>query len=84
MPETPSDPTTGSDAGDGLQPILLGRERAANYLDIGKRLAWELANRRILRTVRIGRRVLYPVDHLREWVRLGCPERPEWWKGGRS
>ena len=80
MAEAPKHPASGSDAGDGLYPVLLGRERAADFLGIGKRLAWELANRRILRTVRIGRRVLYPVDDLREWVSRGCPERPEWWR----
>lgn len=55
-------------------PLLVGRKRAAELLGIGERKAWELGNRGVIRTVRIGSRRLYDTASIRDWVARGCPD----------
>jgi excisionase family DNA binding protein len=52
-----------------LEPITLNPRDAAKFLGIGERLLWSMTNRREIPHVRIGRKVLYPIDRLREWLR---------------
>lgn len=49
-------------------PLLLTVPEAARRLHIGRSTAWELAARRELPTVRIGRSVRVPAAALRDWV----------------
>lgn len=49
-------------------PLALRLADAARALGIGKRKLWELTNRRLVPHVRIGRKLLYPVDELRAWL----------------
>lgn len=58
-----------------VEPLLIARKRAAAMLGVGERKAWELGNRRVIRTVKIGSRTLYSVESIRAWVAAGCPDR---------
>lgn len=57
------------------EPLLIDRRRAAAMLGVGGRKAWELGNRKLIRTVKIGSRTLYCVESIRAWVAAGCPDR---------
>ena len=49
--------------------LLLDAKRAAAMLGIGSRTLWSLTKAGEVPHLRIGRRVLYPVDHLTAWIR---------------
>jgi excisionase family DNA binding protein len=48
--------------------LAVGRREAASMLSISERLLWTWTNAGIIPHVRLGTRVLYPVDRLREWL----------------
>ena len=48
--------------------LALKAKEAAEALGIGVQLLWEQTNVGAIPHVRIGRRVLYPVDRLRAWL----------------
>ncbi|MFN0012135.1 MAG: helix-turn-helix domain-containing protein [Phycisphaerales bacterium] len=50
------------------QPLLLDIAEAARLLSLSDRTVWTLTDSGELPHVRIGRRVLYPLDRLRAWV----------------
>jgi excisionase family DNA binding protein len=51
-------------------PCLAMKPReAAKALGISERLLWEWTNQGIIPHVRLGKRIVYPVDSLREWLR---------------
>ncbi len=51
-------------------PCLAMKPReAAKALGISERLLWEWTDRGIVPHVRLGKRIVYPVDSLREWLR---------------
>jgi excisionase family DNA binding protein len=47
------------------EPLAVGRKEAAAMLGISERLLWTWTNAKTIPHVRIGTRVLYPVDELR-------------------
>lgn len=49
-------------------PLAVGRRDAAAMLGISERLLWTWTNAKTIPHVRIGTRVLYPVDELRRWL----------------
>jgi predicted DNA-binding transcriptional regulator AlpA len=55
---------------DELVPekLALGRREAAQVLGISQRLLWTYTNQKVIPHLRIGRRVLYPLGLLREWM----------------
>jgi excisionase family DNA binding protein len=57
-PDSPETPT----------PLLLSALEAARLLNVSPRTVWSLTEAGSLPHVRIGRRVLYPVDALRRWT----------------
>ena len=50
------------------KPLAVGRREAAAMLGISERLLWTWTNAKTIPHVRIGTRVLYPVDELRRWL----------------
>lgn len=51
-------------------PCLTMRPRdAAKALGISERLLWEWTDRGIVPHVRLGKRIVYPVNSLRDWLR---------------
>jgi excisionase family DNA binding protein len=48
--------------------LTVSRSEAARMLGISERLLWTWTNAGVIPHVRIGTRVLYPVDQLREWL----------------
>jgi excisionase family DNA binding protein len=52
----------------GSEPLLVGADEAARLLNVCSRTLWTLTNSGSLPHLRIGRRVLYPVDGLRRWI----------------
>jgi len=63
-----------------LEPLLVSDSDAAAMLGIGKTLLREMDQTGELGPipVTIRRRRLHVVQHLREWVAMGCPSRPVW------
>jgi excisionase family DNA binding protein len=51
--------------------LALGVEEAAKALGISSRTLWTLTKKGKVPCRRVGRRVLYPVELLREWLRSG-------------
>ena len=49
-------------------PLAVSRQDAAALLGISERLLWTMTNAGKIPHVRIGTRVLYPVDALRLWL----------------
>lgn len=59
----------GTDISAPLPPsLLVGAKQAAKLLGISPRLLWDLTDTRELTCIRIGRRVLYPLSALENWV----------------
>jgi excisionase family DNA binding protein len=57
------------DPRDGAVPRLALRPKEASQaIGIGARLLWQLTNQGRIPHVRLGKRVVYPVDQLREWL----------------
>lgn len=48
--------------------LAVGRKEAAEMLGISERLLWTWTNAKTIPHVRIGTRVLYPVEELRRWL----------------
>lgn len=48
--------------------LAMTAKEAAKHLSIGERTLWSLTNTGEIPHVRIGKRVLYPVHLLREWL----------------
>jgi excisionase family DNA binding protein len=57
-----------SDALNGSAPLLVGIDDVARLLNVSARTVWSLTESGSLPHLRIGRRVLYPVDGLRRWA----------------
>lgn len=49
-------------------PLAVGRREAATMLGISERLLWTWTHAGTIPHVRIGTRVLYPVEQLRLWL----------------
>jgi len=52
----------------GVQRLTVNRAEAASMLGISERLLWTWTNAGQIPHVRIGARVLYPVEALRQWL----------------
>lgn len=52
----------------GSTPLLVGIEEVARLLNVSSRTVWTLTVSGSLPHLRIGRRVLYPVDAVRRWT----------------
>lgn len=50
------------------EPLAVNQREAAALLGISERLLWSWTNARKVPHVRLGARVLYPVDLLRKWL----------------
>jgi excisionase family DNA binding protein len=51
-----------------LEPLLIDARRTAELLSVSPRTLWSQTNSQQIPSVRIGRRVLYPVAALHAWV----------------
>lgn len=58
---------TSAESGDS-SVLAVNRKKAASLLGISERLLWSWTNMKRIPHVRIGARVLYPVQLLREWL----------------
>jgi hypothetical protein len=58
--------TTGAPAAP--EPLLVDARTAAGMLSVSERLLWSWTKAGEIGVVRIGKRVLYPVQGLRDWV----------------
>ena len=53
---------------DGVQRLALKLGEAAQSLGVSERMLWGLARKGSVPCVRLGKRVLFPVDGLRTWL----------------
>ena len=58
------------------EPLAVNAKEAAALLGVSQRLLWSLTNAGQVPHVRLGRRVLYPVDELRKWLSEQASARP--------
>ena len=62
-----------------LTPLLVSGERTAAMLGISVRTLYKLdVTERVPAPIRIGRRALWAVADLEQWVAAGCPTRERW------
>ena len=68
-----------SEARMDAEALLLDGREAARLCAVGLRTWRRLdSSGRVPLPVRIGRRVLWRADELREWIVAGCPSRARW------
>ena len=73
MNETETNPQS------SLQPLLVSAKEAARICGIGRSLWCSLQSAgRVPMPIRLGRRTLWRVAELAEWVEAGCPPRHIW------
>ena len=60
-----------------MDKLVVSIEKAAEMLDIGRTKAYQLAARSDFPTVHLGRRIVVPVDALKEWLANGGTEPRE-------
>jgi excisionase family DNA binding protein len=53
---------------DAIEPLLVDSPTAIRLLSVSPRLLWTMTNRGEIPHVRLGRRVLYPLDRLKAYV----------------
>jgi predicted DNA-binding transcriptional regulator AlpA len=62
-----------------LEPILLDARGAAKLAGVSRATWYRLhSSGRCPSPVRLGARVLWRLEELREWARAGCPSRARW------
>ena len=67
-----------SPASGALEPIAVSAREAARLVGVGRSHFLSLVDQgRAPKPSRIGRRCVWPVAALRQWVEDGCPPRPE-------
>jgi len=74
MPRSPIG--NSSPATDAPQRIAVDGRAAARMLGVSERTLANLVKEKSVPSVNIGRRRLYPVEALTEWLRRGCPRVP--------
>lgn len=52
-----------------IVPLAYGLNRAAKALDLSARNLWQLSKEGRIPFVRVGNRLLFPADMLRDWLR---------------
>lgn len=74
-PSTPARPATPAESG----PILVDARRLAPILCIGVRTlrCWDSCGK-LPSPVRVGGKVLWNLDEIREWAAAGAPDRGAW------
>ncbi len=65
---------------DPFTPLLVDASAAATLLGVGRSHFYALHSSGRLgpMPIALGRRKLWRVEELREWVRQGCPSRDKW------
>jgi len=59
-----------------VEPLLVGAEVAAKMCGVSKRYWLQLDNQgKIPQPIHLGKRRLWGVEGLREWISKGCPSR---------
>lgn len=65
-----------------VEPLLLSVKDTAKTLGISKPMLYQMISdgRFGLMPIKFGRKRLYPVDELKNWIKAGCPIREKWQK----
>ena len=63
-----------------MEPLLIGPDEAARLLGIGKTTFYQLCSSGRIgpMAIKFGRRSLFRLDELRDWVAADCPPRVKW------
>ena len=62
-----------------LQPFLADARALSGLLNLGRSTVLKLdASGRLPRAIRLGRRKLWSVREVRDWIAAGCPARDRW------
>jgi len=65
--------------GPAVEPMLIGARDAAKLLAVSVRHFYALdARGQIPEGMQLGRRRLWALQELRQWVAAGCPSRDKW------
>lgn len=61
------------------EAMLFSAKEAAAFIGISRSLFYELnAEAKIPAAIRLGKRVLWRKEEMKEWICAGCPNRVEW------
>lgn len=69
------------------EPLAVGAHDAVRMCGVSRATWYRLmSSGRVPQAVRLGSRIVWPVDDLRDWVNAGCPARDRWAavKGGHG
>jgi predicted DNA-binding transcriptional regulator AlpA len=88
---TPADPTlcrcaSAPPQAPALEPLAVDAKVAARLCGVSRSLWFSMDSAaQIPMGCRLGRRRVWPLDELKDWLRAGCPSRDRWaaMKGGR-
>ena len=63
-----------------VEPLLVSASNAAAMVGVSRSLFYQMLNsgRLPVRGIRFGRKRLYRVQELKNWVDAGCPPRSHW------
>lgn len=62
-----------------LPPLMAGAHGVAQMLDCGLRTVRAMdAAGKLPKPIRLGGKVLWSIDELRNWIRAACPCRSDW------
>ena len=63
-----------------IEPLLVSHNEAARLLGIGRTTFYQLCSSGRIgpMAIKFGRRSLFRLDELREWVTADCPPRVKW------
>ena len=63
-----------------IEPLLVSLDEAARLLGIGRTTFYQLCSSGRIgpMAIKFGRRSLFRLDELREWVAADCPPRVKW------
>jgi len=62
-----------------LTPLLLSAEDAAKVLSVSPAFFYTLhKSGKVPLPLKFGRRSLWSVQELKDWIGAGCPDRPRW------
>jgi excisionase family DNA binding protein len=64
----------------GIEPLLVGTKETAQLLGIGVTTFYHLCSSGRIgpMALKFGKRSLFRIDELREWVKADCPSRDRW------
>jgi predicted DNA-binding transcriptional regulator AlpA len=77
--DAPAQAAANSSPMSAIEPLLIGAEVAGRLCGVSEATWWRMhAAARVPSPVKVGRKTLWRITELREWVAASCPGRQVW------